>query len=836
MPIQPIGAWAECHLQGTDAGRVPTVTNTLFDLLPIGAYRSTEDGRMLRSNQALVRLNGYETEAELIDGVNNIALEWYVNPGRREEFIALMKRDDGITNFVSEIYWHKSRKRAWIRENAHVVRGDDGDVLYFEGTVEDISAQHEAQLALTRSERLLRELADQVPGMLYRIVNPPIGPKRYLFVSSGARELYGVEPADLLANGSLLRDMRHPDDQLRVQEAVALAVQNRAPIDIEFRIVLRDGSLKWVHMSSNFAGEDEHGQVRNGIMLDVTARKLAEAEADASEARWKLALDSTGDGVWDWHIQAGREYYSQRYKEMYGYSTDKVWQPGDGYTDIVHPDDLAQLQKDQQAYFNHETPTYSNEHRVRCADGSWKWVLTRGMVIEWDAQGQPVRMIGTHTDISDRKASEEKIWHQAHFDALTGLPNRRTLHQRLQAAMASPPESPAPRALVFIDLDHFKEVNDTLGHDSGDQLLKETAQRIQSCLAAQDTVARMGGDEFTVLLQAVPPQHELEALLGRLLHTLSAAYDLGGEKVYVAASMGIALYPQDATDVTSWLKHADQALYEAKNSGRNRYSFFTPRLQAEARERMRLSADLRVALTTGRLELVYQPIVDLKSGAIHKAEALLRWHHPERGPVPPDRFIPIAESNGMIVDIGEWVFRQAAQQVQQWRHTLHPDFQVSVNTSPVQFQAGPLASWGETLSRMGLPGRCIGVEITEGLLLKASDAASSRLLELERAGLQIALDDFGTGYSSLVYLQRLSIDFLKIDRAFVRNLTPGGTDLALCKAIIVMAHELGVQVVAEGIETEDQRAMLAAAGCDFGQGYLFSRPVSESAFEEMCRK
>ena len=805
--------------------------NTLFDLLPIGAYRSSEDGRMLRSNRELVRLNGYETEAEHIAGVNDIAREWYVQPGRRAEFIALMKRDGGVTDFVSEIYWHKSRKRAWIRETAHVVKDDQGQVLYFEGTVEDISAQYQAQNALARSERLLRELADQVPGMLYRIRFPKSGTSEYLFVSTGARELYGVAPADVLANGALLRDMRHPDDRLHVQQAVTTAVQQRAPLNVEFRINLRDGTQKWVHMTSNFAGEDEWGQIRNGIMLDVTARKLAQAEADESEARWKLAFDSTGDGVWDWHIQAGREYYSQRYKEMYGYSNDKVWQPSDGYTDIVHPDDQAQLQRDQQAYFNRETPTYSNEHRVRCADGSWKWVLTRGMVIEWDAQGKPVRMIGTHTDISDRKAAEATVWQQAHFDALTGLPNRRTLQSRLHAAISGIHHPPPPRALIFIDLDHFKEVNDTLGHDSGDQLLKEAALRIQSCLGPQDTVARMGGDEFTVLLNSVPPKPELEALLDRLLQTLASSYQLGNEKVYVAASLGVALYPQDATEVTSLLKHADQALYEAKNTGRNRYSFFTVKLQEEAQERLRLTADMRVALASSQFEVFYQPIVNLGTGAIHKAEALLRWHHPERGMVPPDRFIPIAESNGMIVDIGDWVFRQAAHQVKQWRTTLHPEFQLSVNKSPVQFQATQLKPWGETLQHMGLPGRCISVEITEGLLLKASDVTSAKLLELEQAGLQISLDDFGTGYSSLFYLQRFSIDFIKIDRAFVRNLTPGCTDLALCKAIIVMAHELGIQVVAEGIETEDQRALLAAAGCDYGQGYLFSRPLSVAQFE-----
>ena len=809
--------------------------STLFELLPIGAYRSSESGRMLRANQALVRLNGYHTEAELLSGVNDIATEWYVLPGRRAEFVARMHQDGIVTDFVSEIHWHKSRQRAWIRETAHAVRDDQGEVLYFEGTVEDISAQLAAQQALERSERLLREMADQVPGMLYRIVFPKVGSSRYLFVSSGVRTLFGVEPADALANGALLREPRHPDDRLHVQEAVLTAVRQKAPLDVEFRIILRDGTEKWVHTSSNFLSEDEHGQIRNGIMLDITARKLAQAEAALSEARWKLALDSTGDGVWDWHIQAGLEYYSERYKEMYGYSHDKLWQTSDGYTDIVHPDDLAQLQRDQQAYFNRETPNYSNEHRVRCADGSWKWVLTRGMVIEWDAHGKPVRMIGTHTDISERKATEATVWHQAHFDALTGLPNRQTLQNRLQAAIGYRRSLPSRIALIFIDLDHFKEVNDTLGHDKGDQLLQEAALRLQSCLGKQDTVARMGGDEFTVLLNQVPPRAELEALLNHLLQVLASAYQLGTEKVYVAASLGVAIYPQDATEATSLLKHADQALYEAKNTGRNRYSFFSPKLQEEAQERLRLSADMRVALATGQFEVVYQPIVDLRTGAVHKAEALLRWHHPERGMVPPDKFIAIAESNGMIVDIGDWVFKQAAQQVQHWRSVLAADFQVSVNKSPVQFQATQLKPWGETLMGMGLPGRCISVEITEGLLLKASDITSAKLLEMEQAGLQISLDDFGTGYSSLVYLQRFSIDFIKIDRAFVRNLSPGSTDLALCKAIIVMAHELGIEVVAEGIETEEQRSLLAAAGCDHGQGYLFSRPLSAASFENTYR-
>jgi len=789
---------------------------------------------MLRANQSLVRLNGYETEADLIAGVNDIAQEWYVDPRRREQFQTLMERDGRVINFISEIFWHKSRKRSWISENAHVVRDENGKLLYYEGTIEDITEPYRAHLALEDSEALLREMAAEVPGMLYRIVFPPSGRGKYTFVSCGVRALYRVEPEEVMADGAVLRVLRHPQDQHRVEQAVAQAVQEKTVLDIEFRIILKDGTVKWVQMTSSYAGENSLGQVRNGIMIDITARKDAEVELRNSESRWKLALESTGDGVWDWHIQEGREYYSRRYKEMYGYSQDKVWQQSDEYQDIVHPDDKEQLIRDQQAYFNHETPTYSNEHRVRCADGSWKWVDTRGMVIEWDEQGKPVRMIGTHTDITDRKEAEATVWRQAHFDPLTGLPNRRTLRERLQSAILRSQKNNHSIAVLFIDLDHFKEVNDTLGHDNGDMLLVEAAHRIVQSLGAMDTVGRMGGDEFTVVLNSVPPQATLAALLQTILDRLADVFQLGNEQVFVSASMGIALYPQDATVVEDLFKHADQALYVAKGAGRNRYSFFTPELQEAAQTRLRLAADMRVALAANQFEVVYQPIVNLSNGEVRKAEALLRWRHPQRGLVSPAEFIGIAESNGLIVDIGEWVFRQAASQVQQWRAALHPDFQISVNKSPVQFLAAGRRPWGEVLEQLGLPGCSIAVEITEGLLMDATSTTLAQLHGLEQAGLEVSLDDFGTGYSSLTYLQKFSIDYIKIDQTFVRNLHQGATDLALCKAIIVMAHELGMKVVAEGVETIEQRNLLVGAGCDYGQGYLFARPMPAADFEQTC--
>jgi EAL domain-containing protein (putative c-di-GMP-specific phosphodiesterase class I) len=295
------------------------------------------------------------------------------------------------------------------------------------------------------------------------------------------------------------------------------------------------------------------------------------------------------------------------------------------------------------------------------------------------------------------------------------------------------------------------------------------------------------------------------------------------------------LYPLDGTEIEDLFKNADQALYVAKGEGRNRFSFFTPALQEAAQTRVRLASDLRTALNDNQFRVLYQPIVELATGAIFKAEALIRWQHPKRGLVSPAAFIPIAESSGLIVDIGEWVFLQAAAQVQKWRQTLHPDFQISVNRSPVQFRHDDIgrASWGLQMHAMGLPGEALVVEITEGLLLDTSDVVGEQLLALGDAGIKVSLDDFGTGYSSLAYLQKFDIDFIKIDQSFVRHLIPGSTDLALCKAIIVMAHALGMQVIAEGVETEQQRDLLKEAGCDFGQGYLFARPISAQELETL---
>jgi diguanylate cyclase (GGDEF)-like protein/PAS domain S-box-containing protein len=449
----------------------------------------------------------------------------------------------------------------------------------------------------------------------------------------------------------------------------------------------------------------------------------------------------------------------------------------------------------------------------------------------YDEHGAPCQRVALFSDITERKRTEQLIWRQANIDALTGAPNRYLFKQRLQQQLALAPA--APLALLLIDLDHFKEINDTLGHDKGDDLLIEAVRRIDACLGGPGMAARLGGDEFAVAVTDGARLAGLDALAGQLVASVAAPYRLGAERAFVSASMGIAHYPADGNTIADLLRHADQAMYAAKGAGRNRYSRFSHALQDAMQQRIGLSNDLHDALAARQLDVHYQPIVELATGRICKAEALLRWQHPQRGPVAPSDFVPLAEAGGMIIEIGDWVFRRAADQVRRIMALDFPAFQIGVNVSPLQFRndEGLLRRWLDHLAALGLPARSVGIEITEGLLLDVSAELTDTLRGFGAAGTQISLDDFGTGYSSLAYLTRFDIDVLKIDRAFVHRMESEAQDLALCEAIVAMAHKLGLKVVAEGVETQGQRALLAAAGCDYGQGYLFARPMPGAALE-----
>jgi diguanylate cyclase (GGDEF)-like protein/PAS domain S-box-containing protein len=453
-----------------------------------------------------------------------------------------------------------------------------------------------------------------------------------------------------------------------------------------------------------------------------------------------------------------------------------------------------------------------------------------------DGDGKINRYVALFSDITEKKKSEELIWRQANFDTLTGLPNRDMFRDRLGQEVKKSIRAELPLALLLVDLDQFKEVNDTLGHAVGDLLLIEAARRISACVRESDTVARLGGDEFTIVMSEIADNTHVEDVAQKIISRLAEPFHLGTEVVYISASIGITLYPNDSIDIDALMKNADQAMYVAKNKGRNRFSYFTPLLQDAAQRRLRMTGDLRGALEAGQFSVHFQPIVALSTGRIHKAEAVIRWNHAERGMVSPAEFIPLAEETGLINEIGDWVFKESARWAKHWKNKFAPDFQVSVNKSPVQFRTGNhhfSSGWAEHLRELGLPGKNIVVEITEGLLLNADVEVTDELLRLRDADIQVAIDDFGTGYSSLSYLKKFDIDYLKIDRSFVNNLESDANDMALSEAIIVMAHKLGLKVIAEGVETEGQRKLLAAAGCDYAQGYLFSKAIAPEELERL---
>ncbi|MDB5949242.1 MAG: hypothetical protein JWR65_1097 [Massilia sp.] len=578
------------------------------------------------------------------------------------------------------------------------------------------------------------------------------------------------------------------------------------------------------------ASADGSGQACR-VVVEPAEGHLAALER--SEERFRRIVHSAGEGTWEIDATAHTSFVNPKMAAILGYSIEEMLNrplaalmDAQGHAILEHS--LARLR---------DGIAERHDFKFLRRDGSCVWTSMATNPI-FDGAGAYVGALALVTDILDPRAGAEQIWHQANYDQLTGLPNRHMFMDRLRQAVKKADRGGAFLALVFLDLDHFKEVNDQLGHAVGDALLMEAARRISACVRASDTLARLGGDEFTVILAGIDHVGSVERIAQSLVAALALPFELEGERVYISASAGVALYPPDAANVTDLLARADQAMYASKKAGRNRFSYFTPDLQDAARARQNIAGELREAIAARQFELAYQPIICLATGSVRKAEALLRWRHPTRGLLAPAEFIPFAESNGLIVEIGDWVFREAARQVQVWQTSIDPGFQVSVNKSPVQFRrdAALYADWLGYLEELGLPPASVVIEIAEGVLMEGVDKVIERLRQYRAMGLQVALEHFGTGYASLSHLKRFDIDFVKIDRSFVATLDTNADDgdLVLCEAIIAMAHKLGLKVVAEGVETTLQRALLADAGCDFAQGFVFAHPMAAAELEAMA--
>jgi diguanylate cyclase (GGDEF)-like protein/PAS domain S-box-containing protein len=624
----------------------------------------------------------------------------------------------------------------------------------------------------------------------------------------------------------------HPQDLERTLEELKAAIAGTKPFNTEYRLLFRNGDIRHLKSVAQVFHDDHGTPLRMvGTTWDITERKKADEElqlaASIFHASSEAMLVTDAENI----IVAVNPAFTQ----ITGYTLGDLI----GKTPRV----LKSGRHDQAFYLAmwqelKSTGQWRGEIWDRNKNGD---VVAKRLSINTihNADGSVHRRIALSSDITEKKQAEEMIWRQANFDALTSLPNRSLFLDRLAQEIKKTQRENLSLALLFIDLDHFKEVNDTLGHDVGDLLLSEAALRINACVRQSDTVARMGGDEFTVVLPSLTDTSRADEVAQAILQALAQPFKLRGEELHVSASIGITLYPHDAADIETLLKNADQAMYVAKSQGRNGFSYFIASMQEAARARQGLIRDLRGALAGGQLALHFQPIIELSSGRIRKAEALLRWHHPEHGMISPARFIPLAEETGLIHEIGDWVFRETARVGKRWleAHGDMAPMQISVNKSPRQFISGNTdRTWLAYLNEIGLPAEHIVIEITEGLLLEGRTDVREKLSRFRNGGIRIALDDFGTGYSSMAYLKKFPIDFLKIDQSFVRDMSTDASDQAIVEAIIVMARKLGLKVIAEGVETMEQCDLLTAAGCDYVQGYLFARPLPAEDFEALLHQ
>ncbi len=700
-------------------------------------------------------------------------------------------------------------------------------VVAFNAFIRDITERKNRELALIESEGRYRALIEASAVIVWRAA-----PDGSITDAQGWGAFSGQAGDEYKGDGWL--QAVHPEDRDRVVASWLESVQTKTQCNLEYRVRHVSGDDRWCSIKA-VPLIDEAGSVREwvGTLADVDDRRRSELLLQKSEAalrssqeRLALALDAGNDGLWDWNIASGETQFSHHWLTMLGYemgefpSNVRVWEK------LVHPEDRDRALSLMSQHLDGHTEAYECEHRLRRKDGGWCWVLSRGKVVSRDEAGQPMRIVGTHMDTTKRREAELRIEHMARHDSLTDLPNRTLLLERLDSAVTRSRVEGGAAALLLLDLDRFKTINDTLGHQAGDLMLREVSHRLRAVARSDDTVARLGGDEFAILRFVSDAAHceaELTVLAEAVVRALAEPMLLDSRRQRVAssASVGVAITPRDAEDGDALFKKADLALYRAKAEGRSTYKFYQSSMDALIEARHLLELDLRGALGRGELEVHYQPIRNLASGTMSAMEALVRWRHPSRGLVSPGDFVPLAEECGLIIPIGEWVLREACHEASRWND---PDRRVAVNISAIQFRDGSLlATVASALASSGLRPDRLELEITETLLIGEDIDVGSSIQALRNLGVRIALDDFGTGYSSLSYLRRFPFDKIKIDRSFTIDIEKADT-AAIVRAIVRLARQLGMSITAEGVETNAQLRFMRKLGCTEVQGYLVGKP------------
>ena len=644
--------------------------------------------------------------------------------------------------------------------------------------------------------------------------------------------MHGYEPDELVGLDVRVLAPNETHDPLTPARISDLRTWRRDSVNIRL-----DGTVFPVHLMSDVVRDGEGRPI--GIVTtceDITERKRREDRLIQSEERYALAMRGANDGLWDWDLDRNEIFYSPRWQEIIGDADPDFPRTLGAWMDRVHPDDRDLLWKELEAHREGRTPRFEHEHRIKHNDDSYRWVLARGMA-ERGADGQAHRFTGSLTDITDRKGNEQQLAYEALYDPLTGLPNRAFLNDLLKRSMRRLRRQKGfTFAVLFLDVDRFKQVNDTLGHATGDKLLVEVSRRLQTCVRPGDVVTRLGGDEFCLLLDDIAHGSDATRVATRILELLGEPVSLEGRTIFTGVSIGIAVSEPATADPETLLRNADTAMYRAKTGGRGRFEVFDRSMHERAVEALRLEADLQEALPKDQLRLVYMPVVRLHDGRVVGLEALLRWSHPERGEISPAVFVPVAEETGAIVPMGWWVLERACVQMAAWSRD-HPTMRkltVSVNLSVKQLrQPDLLDRIAGALELSDLPPERLLLEVNEQALMEEPEWHEEALLGLGKMGVRVQVDDFGTGTSSLSYLGRLKVATLKIDRSVVKLVDQPEEQSAIVRAIITFARNLGIHVIAEGIETPGQRARLQTLECDQGQGFHFSQPLEADTVAEV---
>lgn len=700
-----------------------------------------------------------------------------------------------------------------VEAAVHLAKADEGFLALMDNTSNQLYLRAVKNIDEDRSKTIRLPVQDTLIGSVLK---------------SGKPALLNQTPDDQsirVSTGYLVRGVLHVPLIAKGQKLGVLSIVNRTN---QFPFTEKDEALL-TSLADYAAIAIENANLYEKSRIEISERKRVEEALRETEERYALAVRGANDGLWDWDLKTNQIYYSPRWKSILGYGEAEISDSLNEWFSRVHPEDIERLKLDLTAHFNRSTAHFENEHRVLHKDGTYRWILSRGLAV-WDHAQVATRIAGSQSDITDRKYAEEKLLHDAFYDKLTGLPNRALFMDHLNLAVErAKRREDYSFAVLFMDLDRFKDINDRFGHMIGDQLLVAVSKILEKRMRSTDTVARFGGDEFVILLEDIGNSESANQIAEWLQKELNSPFRISEYEAYVSASIGIVLSKTGYTRAEDVLRDADIAMYMAKANGKARHEIFSTPMRENIMNRLELETDLRQALEKKQLSVHYQLIVSLENGDMVGLESLVRWNHPIRGLISPGEFIPMAEETGLIIALDRWVMLEACSQLREWQQEIPSlsNLKVSVNLSGKNLVQPDLVDYIENvLDETGLAGDNLILEITETNLLENSEMIKTVFQRLKHLGVQIQIDDFGIGYSSLSYLSNFPINALKIDRSFVSKIIEDSNNLKIVQAIIMLSQRLGVGVIAEGLETEDQLSQLRTLGCEFGQGYLVSKPIA----------